>query len=119
MVTPRSTETWPPSGCSSLVISRKIVVFPEPLGPTRPTFSPRLIAAEASMKRICLPCCLPIPSSRITKMPCCERGGGPARAAHIASTANALRPAQLDEGLGDGAEQAEERVEGVVARALV
>src|SRR3954447_8008172 len=116
MVTPRSTETWPPSGCSSLVIKRKIVVLPEPFGPTRPTFSPRLIAAEASMKRICLPCCLPMPSSRITKTPCCERGEGPAGAAHIASQANALRPADLRQGLGHGAEEAEERVIVVAAR---
>ena len=65
MVTPRSTETWPSSGCSSPVIMRNSVVLPAPLGPTRPTFSPRCIAADASMKTICLPFCLPIFSRRI------------------------------------------------------
>jgi hypothetical protein len=34
------------------VIIRKSVVLPAPFGPTRPIFSPRFSAAEASMKRM-------------------------------------------------------------------
>src|SRR5690348_5614148 len=64
-VTPRSTETRPSSGCSSFVIRRKRVDFPAPLGPTRPTCSPRCTTALASRKRICWPCCLATESSRI------------------------------------------------------
>src|SRR5688572_13140856 len=37
---------------------RKSVVFPEPFGPTSPTFSPGLSWKDASTKRICLPYCL-------------------------------------------------------------
>ena len=55
---PRSIETCPSSGDSSFMISRKMVDLPAPFGPTRPTFSPRWIAADASTKRICGPCCL-------------------------------------------------------------
>src|SRR5436190_6321347 len=65
MVTPRSTATWPSSGCSSPVIIRNSVVLPAPLGPTRPTFSPLLSAAEASMKRSWWPFCLLMLSRRI------------------------------------------------------
>ena len=43
-----------------------MVDLPAPLGPTRPIFSPRKIAADASTKRICGPCCLLIWSRRIT-----------------------------------------------------
>ena len=53
-----STETCPSSGDSSRMIIRKMVDLPAPLGPTRPIFSPRNSAAEASTKRICGPCCL-------------------------------------------------------------
>src|SRR5690349_18401953 len=67
MVTPRSTATWPSSGSSSPVIIRNSVVLPAPLGPTKPTFSPRLSAADASMNRICRPFCLPILSRRIIR----------------------------------------------------
>src|SRR5205823_2000447 len=57
-----------------------------PFGPTRPTFSPRLIAAEASMKRIWRPCCLPMLSSRITYVGLAARGGGGGEVGpHIAS----------------------------------
>src|SRR5262245_8849291 len=62
--------TCPASGCSSRTIIRKMVVLPDPFGPTRPTFSPRKTLIAASRKRICLPCCLETESSRIT------RGGG-------------------------------------------
>src|SRR5262245_24049845 len=65
MVTPRSTATWPSSGCSSPVISRNRVLLPAPLGPTRPIFSPFWSAAEASMKRIWWPTCLETLSRRI------------------------------------------------------
>src|SRR4051812_2195804 len=65
MVTPRSTATWPSSGASSPVIMRNSVVLPEPLGPTRPTFSPRCSAAEASMNRRWWPFCLEMLSRRI------------------------------------------------------
>src|SRR5437016_12256161 len=67
MVTPRSTATWPSSGCSSPVIIRNSVVLPDPLGPTRPTFSPFWSAAEASMKRIWWPFCLLMLSRRIIR----------------------------------------------------
>ena len=60
MVMPRSTATWPSSGWSSPVIIRKSVDLPDPLGPTRPTFSPFWSAAEASTKRIWWPFCLPM-----------------------------------------------------------
>src|SRR3954466_13616694 len=80
MVRPRSIETCPSSGDSSPVIIRKIVDLPAPLGPTRPIFSPRKRAAEASTKRICGPCCLLIWSSRITGV------------AHSSKTAAAYRP---------------------------
>src|SRR3954447_3832749 len=43
-----------------------MVDLPEPLGPTRPIFSPRKTAQEASMKRICRPCCLETESRRNT-----------------------------------------------------
>src|SRR4249920_2350218 len=66
MVTPRSMETWPSSGDSSFMISRKTVDLPAPLGPTNPTFSPRWMAAAASMKRMRGPCCLLTESRRIT-----------------------------------------------------
>src|ERR1700722_11560868 len=65
MVTPRSTATWPSSGASSPVIIRNSVVLPAPLGPTRPTFSPRSSDAEASMNRIWWPICLEMLSRRI------------------------------------------------------
>src|SRR4030081_61953 len=65
MVTPRSTATWPSSGCSWPVIIRNSVVLPAPLGPTRPTFSPFWSAAEASMKSIWWPFCLLMLSRRI------------------------------------------------------
>src|SRR6267142_4056960 len=65
MVTPRSTSTWPSSGCSWPVIIRNSVVLPDPLGPTGPTFSPFWIAADASMKRIWWPFCLLTLSRRI------------------------------------------------------
>src|SRR5512140_543869 len=83
MVTPRSMETWPSSGCSSRVMSRKSVDLPAPLGPTRPTFSPRCSVAEASRKRIWFPCCLPMASRRIKARSCntaaagAPRGAGP------------------------------------------
>src|SRR5579883_2450556 len=48
---------------------RKTVDLPEPLGPTRPTFSPRKTLIEASRKRICRPCCFEIESRRITLPP--------------------------------------------------
>src|ERR1700740_2623023 len=44
---------------------RNRVVLPEPLGPTRPIFSPRWSAAEASMKRRWWPFCLLMLSRRI------------------------------------------------------
>src|SRR3954462_4952108 len=65
MVTPRSVETWPSSGGSWPVIIRNKVVLPDPLGPTRPIFSPFWSAAEASMKRIWWPFCLLTLSRRI------------------------------------------------------
>src|SRR5665213_2907427 len=69
MVTPRSTATWPSSGCSSPVIIRNSVVLPDPFGPTRPTFSPLWSAADASMKRIWWPFCLLMLSRRIMGTP--------------------------------------------------
>ena len=57
MVTPRSMETCPSSGDSAMII-RKMVDFPAPFGPTKPIFSPRKDAAEASTNRIWGPCCL-------------------------------------------------------------
>src|SRR4051812_8872052 len=65
MVVPRSTATWPSSGCSSPVIIRNSVVLPAPLGPTRPTFSPFWRVADASIKRIWWPICLLMLSRRI------------------------------------------------------
>src|SRR5258705_12052110 len=50
--------TSPSSTDSSPTIMRKSVVFPEPFGPTRPTFSPGLSWNDASTNRICLPYCL-------------------------------------------------------------
>src|SRR3954451_11155194 len=70
MVIPRSTATWPSSGCSSPVIMRNSVVLPDPLGPTKPTFSPRCSAAEVSMKSRWWPFCLEMLSRRIM----CARG---------------------------------------------
>src|SRR6202158_3755021 len=58
MVSLLGTETSPSSGTSSSTIMRKSVVFPEPLGPTRPTFSPGFNWKEASTKTNCLPYCL-------------------------------------------------------------
>src|SRR4051812_17089440 len=58
MVCFRGTETSPSSGASSPVIIRNSVVLPDPLGPTRPIFSPGLSWNEASTKRTCLPYCL-------------------------------------------------------------
>ena len=78
MVTPRSTATWPSSGCSWPVIIRNSVVLPAPLGPTRPTFSPFWSAAEASMKRIWWPFCLEMLSRRIMGSGALEEGFGPA-----------------------------------------
>src|SRR6266700_934856 len=69
MVTPRSMDTWPSSGDSSFMIRREIVDFPAPFGPTRPTFSPRWMAAAASTKRMRGPCCLLTESRRITALP--------------------------------------------------
>src|SRR6516165_4210896 len=67
MLTPRSIDTWPSSGDSSRMMSRKIVDFPAPFGPTSPTFSPRWMAATASMNRTLGPCCLLIESKRINR----------------------------------------------------
>src|SRR4051812_14534410 len=83
MVTPRSTTTWPSSGCSSPVIIRNRVVLPEPLGPTRPTFSPRWSAADASMKRSWWPFCLLMLSRRIIA----GRGTGKLRRRYATSRA--------------------------------
>src|SRR6476661_5710054 len=58
MVSFFGTDTSPSSGASSPTIMRKSVVLPDPLGPTRPTFSPGLSWKEASTKRICFPYCL-------------------------------------------------------------
>src|SRR5216684_5576735 len=58
MVRRFGTETSPSSGTSSPTTMRKSVVFPAPLGPTRPTFSPGLSWNEASTKTSCLPYCL-------------------------------------------------------------
>ena len=58
MVSFFGTDTSPSSGTSSPTIIRNSVVLPEPLGPTRPTFSPGLSWKEASTKRTCLPYCL-------------------------------------------------------------
>src|SRR5918996_3977509 len=52
------TDTSPSSGDSSPVIIRKMVVLPEPFGPTSPTFSPGLSWKEVSTKRTCRPYCL-------------------------------------------------------------
>src|SRR5271167_2730473 len=52
------TETSPSSGTSSPTTMRNRVVLPEPLGPTRPTFSPGFSWNEASTKTSCLPYCL-------------------------------------------------------------
>ena len=58
MVTFRGTDTSPSSGLSSPVIIRKSVVFPEPFGPTRPTFSPSFNWNEASTNRpVCRTAC--------------------------------------------------------------
>src|SRR5689334_6464228 len=62
---PRSAETCPSSASSSPAIMRNSVVLPAPLGPTRPIFSPRWSAAEASMNRIWWPTCLETLSRRI------------------------------------------------------
>src|SRR3954470_23542226 len=86
MVTPRSTATWPSSGVSSPVIIRNNVVLPDPLGPTRPTFSPFWIAAEASMKRSWWPFCLLTLSRRIM----CTRGRGNV-AVHLGHLARARK----------------------------
>ena len=40
------------------MIMRNSVVLPDPLGPTKPIFSPGLSWNEASTKRTCLPYCL-------------------------------------------------------------
>src|SRR5581483_5875249 len=61
------TDTSPSSGVSSPTIMRNSVVLPEPLGPTRPTFSPGLSWKDASTKRICLPYCLLIFENEITR----------------------------------------------------
>src|SRR6185503_11004365 len=58
MVSFFGTETAPSSGASSPTIMRKRVVLPDPLGPTRPTFSPGLSWKEASTNRTCRPYCL-------------------------------------------------------------
>src|SRR4051812_34368912 len=58
MVRRLGTETSPSSGSSSPTTMRKSVVFPAPLGPTRPTFSPGLSWNDASTNTSCLPYCL-------------------------------------------------------------
>src|SRR5438132_14064444 len=85
MLTPRSTATWPSSGCSWPVIIRNSVVLPDPLGPTRPTFSPFRSAAEASMKRSWWPFCLLMLSRRIMDTWDLESATAPPLA-HVAPT---------------------------------
>src|ERR1700683_2827155 len=58
MVSFLGTDTVPSSGDSSPTTMRKRVVLPEPLGPTRPTFSPGFNWKDASTKTNCLPYCL-------------------------------------------------------------
>src|SRR6187455_2433463 len=67
MVRRFGTDTSPSSGASSPTIMRKSVVLPDPLGPTRPTFSPGLSWKEASTKRICRPYCLLMRVSEIMR----------------------------------------------------
>src|SRR6266481_1616462 len=68
MVRRFGTETSPSSGTSSPTTMRKSVVFPAPLGPTRPTFSPGLSWNEASTKSTCLPYCLLILENEIMRI---------------------------------------------------
>src|SRR5665213_951875 len=58
MVSFLGSETEPSSGSSSPTTIRKSVVLPEPLGPTKPTFSPGFNWKDASTKTNCLPYCL-------------------------------------------------------------
>src|SRR5580698_4730334 len=67
MVSFLGTETSPSSGDSSPTTMRKRVVLPEPLGPTRPTFSPGFNWKEASTKISCLPYCLEILEKEIMR----------------------------------------------------
>src|SRR5260221_6065996 len=55
MVTPRPRCTTPLSGSSCVVIRRNNVVFPAPLGPTKPTRSPLRRCQLRSRKSCCPP----------------------------------------------------------------
>src|SRR6478736_10426452 len=76
MVSRLGTETSPSSGSSSPTTMRKSVVFPAPLGPTRPTFSPGLSWNDASTKTSCLPYCLLILEKEIIQFQANRIPGG-------------------------------------------
>src|SRR5438309_12085455 len=76
MVSRLGTETSPSSGSSSPTTMRKSVVFPAPLGPTRPTFSPGLSWNDASTKTSCLPYCLLILEKEIIQFQANRIGSG-------------------------------------------
>src|SRR5688572_8169074 len=65
MVSRFGTDTSPSSGLSSPVIIRNKVVFPAPLGPTSPIFSPGLSWKDASTKSTWRPYCLLIRENAI------------------------------------------------------
>jgi hypothetical protein len=56
---------------------RKTVVLPAPFGPTRPIFSPRFTAADASRNRICAPWRFETASMRIRELGAVAQPRGP------------------------------------------
>src|SRR6476661_5795796 len=76
MVSRLGTETSPSSGSSSPTTMRKSVVFPAPLGPTSPTFSPGLSWNDASTNTSCLPYCLLILEKEIIQFQANRIPGG-------------------------------------------
>src|SRR6202795_4124701 len=72
----------PASGCSSPATSRRVVVLPQPLGPSRVKISPRLISSDVRSTAAAVPNSLLTPSRARTVSPLSGAGAATALLDH-------------------------------------